>query len=79
MDDPLAAVDAKVSAILMERVVLKELAGKTRILVTHQAHVLPLMDRVVYMDKNEIKFIGTPTELDKIEVALDILIDEERE
>lgn len=57
----------------------EELKGKTRILVTHQAHVLPLMDRVIYIDDNEVKFFGTPADLNKIEKALDHMMDEQKE
>ncbi len=51
------------------------LAGKTRIIVTHQSHILPLMDKVIYMDEGEIKFIGRPQELKRIEAQLDHLVD----
>lgn len=35
LDDPLSAVDAKISAQLMEDTIRRYLSGKTRILVTH--------------------------------------------
>jgi ABC-type bacteriocin/lantibiotic exporter with double-glycine peptidase domain len=39
LDDPLSAVDASVGRHLFERVICGELAGKTRVLVTHQLQV----------------------------------------
>ncbi|KAF9194091.1 hypothetical protein BGZ51_001070 [Haplosporangium sp. Z 767] len=44
MDDPLSAVDAHVGKRLWEDCVLQELASKTRIIATHQLHVLPDVD-----------------------------------
>ena len=49
LDDPLSAVDPKVSAELMERTIAGHLKGRTRILVTHQLHVLHNADRIVYL------------------------------
>ncbi|KAJ3219950.1 Multidrug resistance-associated protein 9, partial [Clydaea vesicula] len=40
-----------------------ELAGKTRILVTHQLHFLPQVDYVIVMDRGEIREQGTYMEL----------------
>lgn len=37
------------------------------------------MDRVVYLDDNEVKFFGTPADLNKIELALDHMMDEQKE
>lgn len=47
--------------------------------MTHQSHVLSLMDRVIYLDNNEVKFFGTPSDLSKIERALDHMMDEQKE
>lgn len=41
LDDPLSAVDAHVSEWLMSKCICGILAGKTRILVTHQLQFLP--------------------------------------
>lgn len=39
LDDVLAALDAHVAQAVMENIVLKELAGRTRVLVTNQLQV----------------------------------------
>lgn len=59
LDDPLSAVDAHVQKTLMHNAILTFLANKTRILVTHQLHILPLVDRILYLEKGQIKFFGT--------------------
>ena len=58
LDDPLSAVDPKVTGALMNNVILNELRGKTRILVTHQLHVLSKVDRILYLDQKQILFDG---------------------
>ena len=40
LDDPLSAVDPKVASKIMKLSILGKLKDKTRILVTHQLHVL---------------------------------------
>jgi ABC-type multidrug transport system fused ATPase/permease subunit len=40
LDDPLSAVDAKVASILFQSAICGHLAGKTRVLVTHQTQFL---------------------------------------
>jgi ABC-type multidrug transport system fused ATPase/permease subunit len=64
-DDPLAAVDAHVGQRLVTEVLGNSgmLAGKTRILVTHQVQYLPQADRVVVMSSGEITAVGTYAEL----------------
>ncbi|KAG8690811.1 hypothetical protein FRC11_008965 [Ceratobasidium sp. 423] len=55
LDDPLSAVDSHVSKHILENCLLSgPLAEKTRILVTHQLHVLPYVDEVIYMDNGRI-------------------------
>jgi ATP-binding cassette subfamily C (CFTR/MRP) protein 1 len=41
LDDPLSAVDAHVGAEIFENLILRTLKNKTRVLVTHQLHILP--------------------------------------
>jgi len=55
MDDPLSAVDAHVSRDLFDHCITGALAGKTRILVTHQLHVLPRVDYIIVMIMVELK------------------------
>ncbi|KAG0340284.1 hypothetical protein BG004_006476, partial [Podila humilis] len=63
MDDPLSAVDAHVGKRLWEDCVLRELTGKTRIVATHQLHVLPDVDYVICMKDGRIAEQGTYKEL----------------
>ncbi|KAG5497605.1 hypothetical protein JKF63_03870 [Porcisia hertigi] len=56
LDDPLSALDAHVGRLVMNEVVLRALAGKTRLLVTHQLQVLPYADQVVVMQAGRIVF-----------------------
>lgn len=59
MDDPLSAVDAHVGKRLWEDCLLKELAGRTRVIATHQLHVLPDVDYVICMKQGKIAEEGT--------------------
>lgn len=54
LDDPLSAVDAHVGRHILEECILGTLASKTRILATHQLHVLPKADWVICMKDGEI-------------------------
>lgn len=59
IDDALSALDAYVGKKVMEKVFLKEMAGKTRIMVTHFLHLLESVDKVILMDKGQIAAFGT--------------------
>ncbi|KAJ3116045.1 hypothetical protein HK100_001174, partial [Physocladia obscura] len=63
IDDPLSAVDAHVGAHLFTRCIKNALAGRTRILVTHQLHFLPQCDKVIVMKDGYIAEQGTYQEL----------------
>lgn len=63
LDDPLSAVDAHVGRHLLEECICGLMAGKTRILVTHQLHVLPRADRIFMMHQGKIVEQGTYDEL----------------
>ncbi|KAK9823545.1 hypothetical protein WJX72_003616 [[Myrmecia] bisecta] len=63
LDDPLSAVDAHVGRHLMEQCVCGLLAGKTRVLVTHQVQFLPAADLVAVVQQGEIHELGTYQEL----------------
>jgi ATP-binding cassette, subfamily C (CFTR/MRP), member 1 len=63
LDDPLSAVDAHVGRTLLEECICGLMAGKTRILVTHQLHVLPRADRIFCMHQGKIVEQGTYEEL----------------
>ncbi|GJJ74211.1 ATP-binding cassette, subfamily C (CFTR/MRP), member 1 [Entomortierella parvispora] len=63
LDDPLSAVDAHVGKYLFKNCILGALHGKTRVLVTHQLHVLPQVDYVICMKDGAIVERGTFQEL----------------
>jgi len=63
LDDPLSAVDAHVSRYLFDKCILGALENKTRILVTHQLHVLPSVDYIICIDNGSISEQGTYNEL----------------
>lgn len=49
-DDPLSAVDTRVGKQLFENCIVNHLKGKTRIIVTHQLHLLEEADLIVVMN-----------------------------
>jgi len=51
LDDPLSAVDSRVSRHIFDKCIKKYLNGSLRILVTHQLQYLPQADHVIVMDK----------------------------
>jgi ATP-binding cassette, subfamily C (CFTR/MRP), member 1 len=63
LDDPLSAVDAHVGRVLLEQCICGLMGKKTRILVTHQLHVLPRADRIFMMHQGKIVEQGTYNEL----------------
>ncbi|ORX39512.1 hypothetical protein BCR36DRAFT_416970 [Piromyces finnis] len=63
MDDPLSAVDAHVSRFLFDKCINGALAKKTRILVTHQLHLLSKVDYIVVMKNGRIEEQGQYKEL----------------
>ena len=63
MDDPISALDANVKKKIFKNVILKELQGKTRILVTHAIDFLAFTDKILIFKKGEIVAAGTYQEL----------------
>uniref|UniRef100_A0A2C9KB02 ABC-type glutathione-S-conjugate transporter n=1 Tax=Biomphalaria glabrata TaxID=6526 RepID=A0A2C9KB02_BIOGL len=65
LDDPLSAVDAHVGKHIFEKVLGPKgvIRKKTRILVTHGIHWLPLVDSIIVMDQGQITESGTYQEL----------------
>mmetsp|Transcript_25766 Transcript_25766/g.45368 ORF Transcript_25766/g.45368 Transcript_25766/m.45368 type:complete len:1258 (-) Transcript_25766:288-4061(-) len=68
LDDPLSAVDARVSYKLFHSCIKDHLTGKTRILVTHQTQYLPFADRIIVLDGGYMRFNGTFEELKDAEL-----------
>ena len=67
MDDPISSLDSNVKQKVFEEVLWGELKHKTRILVTHAVDFLHLADRIVIMEKGNIKLVGTYEELKQSE------------
>ncbi|CAG9833841.1 unnamed protein product [Diabrotica balteata] len=63
LDDPLSAVDTHVCNHLFEKCISQYLAGKTRILITHQLQYLQKADMIVVINEGTIKAQGTFREL----------------
>ncbi|XP_060579428.1 ATP-binding cassette sub-family C member 3-like [Ruditapes philippinarum] len=65
LDDPLSAVDSHVGKHLFQKVIGNDglLKHKTRILVTHGVHWLPMVDRIVVLNNGVISEIGSYVEL----------------
>ena len=63
MDDPISALDTNVKQKIFENLFLKELKHKTRILVTHAVEFIQKVDRIIIMEKGQIKYFGTYEEL----------------
>ncbi|XP_011877743.1 PREDICTED: multidrug resistance-associated protein 4-like [Vollenhovia emeryi] len=58
-DDPLSAVDSRVSRHLYRKCITEYLRGKTRILVTHQLQFLKRTDHIVVLDQGSVKMQGS--------------------
>lgn len=50
-DDPFSAVDTRVGKEIFENCILRHLRGKTRIVVTHQVHLLEAADLIVVLNE----------------------------
>ncbi|PYI28928.1 putative ABC multidrug transporter [Aspergillus indologenus CBS 114.80] len=59
MDDPLSAVDAHVGRHIMDNAICGLLKDRSRVLATHQLHVLGRCDRIIVMEDGKIHAIGT--------------------
>lgn len=64
----------------MHKAILTFLANKTRILVTHQLHILPLVDRILYLENGEVRFFGSYEDIKNaglnLEEAMTLAVDQ---
>ena len=71
LDDPLSAVDAHVGQFLFHECIRNSMGGKTRVLVTHNVHLLQYCDKVIVLQDGKIKAMGTFEEIEK--AGVDVL------
>jgi len=58
LDDPLSALDTKVKGKIFNKCIMKKLADKTRIIVSHCMDFLDKADRIIVLDNGQIVFDG---------------------
>ncbi|XP_020802461.1 probable multidrug resistance-associated protein lethal(2)03659 [Drosophila serrata] len=74
-DDPLAAVDAQVGKLLMDKCFHRLLAGKMRILITHHVQLLKSVDHLLLLEAGHLTQQGSYEQLKDIithHAALDL-------
>ena len=64
-DNPICALDENIGMKIMKNCIIKHLSNKTKILVTHALQYIPFANRIFYINKGEIKWIGTYQEIKK--------------
>lgn len=77
-DDIIAALDSQVGQKIMTSTIVNHLKGKTRILATHSLQYLNLMDRIIYMNSGEIKWVGPYQELIEQDFYIDFAMKVEK-
>ncbi|RKP26406.1 P-loop containing nucleoside triphosphate hydrolase protein, partial [Syncephalis pseudoplumigaleata] len=70
-DDPLSAVDPQVARHLFDHALTKLLAGRPRLLITHQLQFTRHCDRVLVLEDGRVAAIGTPAELLGVDASSD--------
>lgn len=79
IDDALSALDAYVGKKVMDEVFIKEMAGKTRVMVTHFLNLLDQVDKVILMDKGRIAAFGNFEEVKKTQAFKDFTSSSDQE
>lgn len=59
LDDPLSAVDPFVGKFIFETAICGLLSHKTRVLATHQMHVLNQCDRIIWMENGRVRAVDS--------------------
>ena len=62
LDDPTSSLDNKVTADIMRAITEKPWDERTFVLSTNNTKLLDFVDRVIFMDRGQISFNGTPEE-----------------
>jgi ATP-binding cassette, subfamily C, bacterial len=65
LDESTGALDPSTEGQVLEQV-LAERQGKTTILISHRPRVILRADLVVYLERGELKLVGSPTQLAQI-------------
>lgn len=65
LDDPLSALDPGVANQVFSQLICKELAGTTRILVTHRVEFARVADAVIVVENGSVIEYGAPDELQR--------------
>ena len=73
LDDPLSAVDVQVRVDLFEKCISQYLSNKTRILVTHQLHVIDKVEKIICLDKGCVVANGNYSELQNNEDFIEVM------
>lgn len=63
LDDPLGAVDPYVGKFIFETAICGLLSHKTRVLATHQMHVLSQCDRIIWMENGRVRAVDSYLDL----------------
>ncbi|KAL6254635.1 hypothetical protein P5V15_013942 [Pogonomyrmex californicus] len=79
LDDPLSAVDAHVSKHLFQECIQRYLAGKTRILATHQLQYIKGVDAILLLEQGKVKYFSHYQELLEYRPEYGILLATENE
>jgi ATP-binding cassette subfamily C (CFTR/MRP) protein 4 len=73
LDDPLSAVDARVSRSLFNKCIVGALRHRTRLLVTHQLQYLSSADIIIILHKGSVAFSGSCEALKANETVMDLI------
>lgn len=81
MDDPLSALDSGVGDFILRKSICEKLKGKTRIIVTQNIGYLDCFDKIIFMEKGQIKYFGPLEGLKRLDsfIELQTLLEEIRE
>ncbi|XP_018045577.1 PREDICTED: multidrug resistance-associated protein 4-like [Atta colombica] len=79
LDDPLSAVDAHVSKHLFQECIQRYLAGKTRILATHQLQYIKGVDAIILLEQGKMKYFSHYQDLLEYRPEYGILLAAENE
>ena len=74
LDDPLSAVDAHVGQHIFSEGIIGALKNKTRVLVTHQVHLLHMCDLVLVLEDGKVKAFGTFEELQQSGIDIEAFV-----